>query len=132
MARRVLILEDNAPLIRQLRHLLTARGYEVSETSSVAAFLATASNERFDACLLDLWLPDGNGLDAWATARGGQREGAAILMTAHCTPEVEQRAASLDVNLLLPKPLDIPALLAALDAATGGPRAAVDDEGGGE
>src|SRR5439155_24288768 len=123
---------DNAPLIRQLRQLLTARGYEVRETSSVAAFLTTAAAERFDACLLDLWLPDGNGLDAWATARPGQRQAGAILMTAHCTPEVERQAAALHVHTLLSKPLDVPALLAALDAAAGQPPSAADDEGGGE
>jgi len=128
VALRVLILEDNAPLIRQLRHLLTTRGYEVRETSSVATFLATAAAERFDACLLDLWLPDGNGLDAWATARKGCQT-PAILMTAHCTPEVERRAAALDMSALLPKPLDVPALLAALEAAAGPPGAPARDRG---
>lgn len=128
MARRVLILEDDAPLIRQLGRLLTTRGYEVHVTSSVAAFLATVEGERFDAFLLDLWLPDGNGLDAWATARSGQRTAAAILMTADFTPEVERKAAALDMSAL-PKPLDVAALLAALDAAPG-PRPRTD--GGGD
>ena len=128
MALRILILEDNAPLIRQLRQLLTTRGYEVRETTSVATFLSTAAAERFDACLLDLWLPDGNGLDAWATARQGCQT-PAILMTAHCTPEVARRAAALDMTALLPKPLDVPALLAALEAAAGPPRPRADDPG---
>ncbi len=40
-------------------------------------------------------------------------------MTAHGTPEVERRAAHLGVRALLPKPLDVPALLAALEPAAG-------------
>ncbi len=130
VARRVLILEDSVPLIRQLGRLLTTHGYEVCQTSSVAAFLATAATEQFDACLLDLWLPDGNGLDAWATARAEHGQPAAILMTAHCTPEVERRAEALAVSALFPKPLDVPALLAALEAVAGAPRPRVADDGG--
>ena len=119
MGRRVLILEDDEILLKQLGRLLAGRGYEVHGAASVAAFLKTAAAEPFDACLIDVSLPDGDGLDAWAAAREGQPDAVAAVMTAHGTPEVERRAADLGVRALLPKPLDVPALLAALEPVAG-------------
>ena len=120
MARRpkILILEDDPVLTRQLRRLLTSRGYEVQHVGSVAAFVACAGSERFDTCLLDVSLPDGDGLEAWAAVRARQQDAVAVLMTAHGTMEVERRAAALDVRAMLAKPLDVPVLLSAITPRT--------------
>lgn len=121
VAAKLLILEDDEMLRKQLCRLFTGRGFDVRDTSSVAAFLERATAERFDACLLDLWLPDGNGLDAWAAVRGAQGGAVAILMTAHGTPEVEERVTGLAMRALLGKPLDLPMLLAAVGTAASRP-----------
>jgi two-component system response regulator QseB len=115
VARRLLILEDDALLAKQLRRLFTSRGYDVHAVGSVGEFQEMAASGRYDALLLDLSLPDGNGLDAWSTARTTQDGAIAVLMTAYGTDDVERRAERLGINTLLPKPLDVQMLLAAID-----------------
>jgi len=104
-------------LAKQLRRLFTSRGYDVHAVGSVGEFQSVAANARYDALLLDLSLPDGNGLDAWSTARTTQAGAIAVLMTAHGTDDVERRAEGLGINTMLPKPLDMQTLLAAIDGA---------------
>ena len=122
VGRRILILEDEPLLTKHLRRLLAARGYDVHVADTVGAFLAAARRQRFDALLLDLSLPDGDGLSAWAEARSAQEGAVAVMMTACRSPEVARRAQDLGVRALLPKPLEVPLLLAALGAETPIPR----------
>lgn len=119
MSRRILILDDDDLLRLQLHRLFTRRGYEVETADSISAFVAALSASRFDACLFDLSLPDGNGLDAWASARLHQREATAVLMTAYGTEDVARRAARLGVHTVLGKPLDLPVLLSAVGGSPG-------------
>jgi len=116
VGRRILILEDEPLLTKHLRRLLVARGYEVQVAGTVGAFLVAARRQRFDALLLDLSLPDGDGLSAWAEARSAQAGAVAVMMTAFRSPEVTRRAEDLGIRALLPKPLEVPLLLAALSA----------------
>jgi DNA-binding NtrC family response regulator len=118
MGRTILIVEDDDLLRVQLRRLFTQRGYEVATAASIAAFLAALATARFDACLFDLSLPDGDGLEAWATAAPDRLDTTAVLMTAHGTEDVARRATRLGVRAMLAKPLDLPVLLAAV-AGTG-------------
>ncbi len=113
MAARILILEDDGGLRRQLGRLFAARGCEVVETASVAGFVAAAAGRPYDACLLDLWLPDGNGLDAWERVRGSQAGAVAVMMSGEPTAEAHARARALGCRELLAKPFDLSALLAA-------------------
>jgi len=116
MQRRMLILEDDATLRKHLCRLLGRHGFEVHAVASVAAFLGWALRIRFHALLLDLSLPDGNGLEAWERARSAQSGAVVVLMTAYGNDDVASRAGGLGIQTLLPKPLDVPRLLAALGA----------------
>ena len=62
MGRRILIVEDDDLLRAQLSRLFTGRGYEVETAASISAFVTAVAGSRFDACLFDLSLPDGDGL----------------------------------------------------------------------
>ena len=83
----VLVVEDELPMRRFLRAALEAQGYTLVETETVREGLAQAAGRRPDIVLLDLGLPDGDGLDLirrlreWATtpivvisARGRERD----------------------------------------------------------
>jgi DNA-binding response OmpR family regulator len=110
---RILILEDDAVLRRQLCRIFAARGCEVVETASVAGFVEAAGRRAYDACLLDLWLPDGNGLDAWERVRPSQAGALAVVMSGEPTAEAHARARALGCADLLAKPFDVTALLGA-------------------
>jgi DNA-binding NtrC family response regulator len=113
----MLILEDDPLLAKYLVRLFSGRGYDVQRVGTLRDFRAEVPRRRFDALLLDLRLPDGDGLQAWADARASQPGSVAILMTAHGTPEVAGRAAGLGMHGLLVKPLDIPRLLSTVQDA---------------
>jgi two-component system KDP operon response regulator KdpE len=116
MRRRILILEDDAMLRKLLRRLFSARGWDVCDTGSVTAFLDAAAEAPFDACLFDLSLPDGDGLDAWNRARRSQPDARPVLMTAHGGRGVDERASALGVLTTLAKPFDIATVVAAVGA----------------
>jgi two-component system, OmpR family, KDP operon response regulator KdpE len=60
---RVLVVEDEAPMRRFLRATLESHGYEVVLAETAAEGIAMATQHQPDVLLLDLGLPDGDGLD---------------------------------------------------------------------
>ncbi len=89
---RVLVVDDERPIRRLLHTSLTAEGYEVIEAENGAQALAAAAREKPDVVLLDLGLPDHDGLDVlrqireWSkvpvivvTVRAGETEKVAAL-----------------------------------------------------
>ncbi len=71
---RVLVVEDDPQMARFLRTTLTAHGHEVTVAGGVAAGATAAAQNPPDIILLDLGLPDGDGLElvpqlrTWTTA----------------------------------------------------------------
>ncbi len=112
--KRILIVEDAAVLRKHLACLFTREGYEVTTAGSCAEALERLSRKQFDVLLLDVKLPDGDGLDLLAEARG-RRPPRTVVMTAICTPETERRARQLNVNCVLRKPLDVLQLIGTID-----------------
>ncbi len=60
---RVLIVDDYPGLIELYDVALGARGFEVVGAATAGEALTRAASERFDAVVLDIELPDGNGVD---------------------------------------------------------------------
>jgi two-component system KDP operon response regulator KdpE len=58
---RVLIVEDERPLLRALAMNLTARGYAVTEAETGTKALTALADRPHDAVVLDLGLPDISG-----------------------------------------------------------------------
>ena len=94
---RLLVVEDNAAL----QHLLTAhlkdRGFAVDAATTGAAALAHAESTTYDAVILDLGLPDMDGLDVLRTLRTGANAALpALILTAR--DSVAERVAGLDAG----------------------------------
>lgn len=62
-APRILVVEDEAPIRKFLRISLESHGYRIQEADTAASALRTATDEPPDAVILDLGLPDVDGLD---------------------------------------------------------------------
>ena len=63
MAARILIVEDSPLVTDAFRVLFTDAGYDVDSAATVAEAIERATTKKVDVMLLDLSLPDGNGLE---------------------------------------------------------------------
>ena len=121
---RILVVEDNEGIAVGLRANLMQRGYAVDVCASVAEAWHALSTERFDALLLDLGLPDGDGSEVVRrlrsqVARPGQLPDAAtpvLILTAR--DQVRDRVAGLNLGAddYLVKPFDMDELEARMRA----------------
>jgi two-component system KDP operon response regulator KdpE len=66
---RVLVVDDEAAILRFLKPALEANGYEMTSAGTVAEALKRVASEAPDIVLLDLGLPDGDGKDVIRRAR---------------------------------------------------------------
>ena len=123
---RILVVEDNEGIAAGLRTNLMQRGYAVDVCASVAEAWHALSAERFDAVLLDLGLPDGDGSEVvrrlrLQTGRPGVPQlpdpaTPVLILTAR--DQVQDRVAGLNLGAddYLVKPFDMDELEARLRA----------------
>ena len=71
--RRILVVDDDRALADMLGEYLERAGYVVAARDTVAGGFAAARRESFDAVVLDVMLPDGDGLDLCRRLRAESR-----------------------------------------------------------
>ena len=113
---RVLVIDDEAALLRALRINLTARQYEVITATDGISGLAAVSRDRPDVLILDLGLPDIDGTDVIKGVRGWTSTPIIVLSAAG---QESKKVAALDAGAddYVTKPFGMDELLARLRAA---------------
>lgn len=111
VANRILIVEDDTVLRKHLARLFVREGYAVNTAATQAAAREQLADTAFDVLLLDVTLPDGDGLALLGEMQPERRPALAVVMSAFSTAEHERYAARLNVCRLLRKPLDLMQLL---------------------
>ena len=113
---RVLVVDDEAPIRRFLRATLAARGYVVDEVETLAAARLACTGKPPDVVLLDLGLPDGDGIDLVREVRGWSTLPIVVLSA---RGDEANKVAALDAGAddYLTKPFGVPELLARLRVA---------------
>ena len=122
-AGSVLIIDDEAEIRESLRTLLELEGYEVDTASGGEEGAARIGERAFDLVLLDLALPDRNGLDLLADLRAQDSGLSIIMITAYGTVENAVRAMQSGAVNFIQKPWDNEKLLADVRAAVARHRA---------
>jgi two-component system KDP operon response regulator KdpE len=122
---RVLIVEDERPLLRALAMNLTARGYAVTEAETGAKALTALADRPHDAVVLDLGLPDMSGLDVIRAVRGFAST-PIIVLSARSGSSDKVQALDLGADDYVTKPFSVDELLARLRATSR--RVATSDE----
>jgi cobalt-zinc-cadmium efflux system membrane fusion protein len=117
----ILVVDDDEVLSQVLRRVLTRQGYTVVESGTVAQALQLAQQRKPQVGLLDLRLPDGDGVDLARRLRAQGSDFPLILITASPLrlrdhPELGDAFASV-----LTKPLNLQELRRAIDAALARP-----------
>jgi two-component system, OmpR family, KDP operon response regulator KdpE len=113
---KVLVIDDEAPILRALKINLTARKYEVSTAADGTSGLAAMARERPDVLILDLGLPDMDGTDVIRGVRGWTSTPIIVLSA---WGQESQKVAALDAGAddYVTKPFGMDELLARLRAA---------------
>lgn len=108
---RILVVEDDARLRDLLEQELAVAGHRVVAVGTAGEGLYLAEEEPFDLLLLDLNLPDGDGVEVAERLRG-RREIPIVMLTARS--DVESRVAGLYAGAAdyVAKPFSLPELLA--------------------
>lgn len=113
----LLLVEDEQLLRWALRTKLVRAGHSVQEAAALHEAELLLSQHRPQIVLLDVNLPDGNGIDFLAAQRERLAESVVIVMTASGSVEDAVRAMKLGATDFLSKPVDHDELLALLDRA---------------
>lgn len=113
---RVLVIDDEPPILRALRINLRARDYEVSTAADATTGLAAVARDRPDVIVLDLGLPDMDGTEVIRGVRGWSNIPIIVLSARDDEP---QKVAALDAGAddYVTKPFGMDELLARLRAA---------------
>ena len=113
---RLLYVEDNEINVIVFEACLARRpGVVLRVARDGAQALDAVARERFDLVVLDLNLPDTDGLTLLADLRRNGHRGAAALLTADALPATAQRARSAGFDVVWTKPMEPGALLAHID-----------------
>src|SRR5438876_1642013 len=122
-AGRILIIDDEAEIRESLETLLQLEGYTVVVAGSGREGLAQIGQRAFDVVLLDLALPDKNGMDVLAEIHLFNPLQPVIMITAYGTVENAVRAMQSGATNFIQKPWDNEKLLADVRAAVARQRA---------
>jgi len=108
----VLIIDDEAEIRESLQTLLELEGYEVETASTGNEGLSRSGDRPFDLVLLDLALPDKNGLNVLAELHERDSQLPVIVITAYGTVDNAVKATQAGAANFIQKPWDNDKLLA--------------------
>jgi DNA-binding NtrC family response regulator len=105
----VLIVDDELLIRWALSEVLSGHGHSVlqAETGAAALRAVKSATRPFDVVLLDLRLPDSDGLGLLETIRQRSPGSAVVMMTAHGTPDTVAGARALGAYDVMAKPFDV-------------------------
>ncbi len=118
MTPRLLLIDDDARLTAMLADYLRAAGFNVEAAATLAAGRAQLAAQTFDALVLDLMLPDGDGLDLCRELRAEPRTRhlPLLMLTARGEPMDRIIGLELGADDYLGKPFEPRELLARVKA----------------
>jgi DNA-binding response OmpR family regulator len=108
----ILIVDDSADITGALRVLFEETGNDVSVANTIRDAVAVADARTVDVMLLDLTLPDGDGLTVLATMRARDIEPrVTAALTGRAEPEIAARCTAAGCQAVLVKPVPIAELM---------------------
>ena len=114
---RVLIVDDEPPILRFLRASLQSQGYIVSTAANARTALDMVRRHTADLVVLDLGLPDMDGLDVVRQIRDGGETLPIIILSSRDNESAKVKALDLGADDYVTKPFGIDELLARIRAA---------------
>jgi len=92
----ILVVDDEVEIRNSLEEILREEGYGVASAATAAEALVLLEDAAYDVVLLDIWLPDRDGLDVLADMnRWGERRPEVVIISGHGTVEAAVKATKL-------------------------------------
>jgi FixJ family two-component response regulator len=105
------LLDDDASMLKALGRLLTSAGFAVQKFSHPSDFLSNLEHDRCRVAVLDVWMPDMNGLEVQNCLRRESPETRVIFLTGRDDPSIRQTALEAGAFGFLAKPFEDEALV---------------------
>ncbi|MGH7233275.1 MAG: sigma-54-dependent transcriptional regulator [Nitrospiraceae bacterium] len=107
MAESILIVDDEEAILNSLRPVLEDEGYEVTVAKSGNDALKMMASDPPDLLLLDIWMPEMDGLDTLKRAREQSPRLQVMMMSGHGSIETAVKAIKLGAYDYIEKPLSL-------------------------
>jgi FixJ family two-component response regulator len=114
------LLDDDASMLRALGRLLNSAGFSVEKFDDPAAFLARLKQAICRVAVLDVWMPDMNGLEVQACLRQDSPETRIIFISGRDDPSVRQAALDAGAFAFFAKPFEDELLMKVIHEALEG------------
>jgi DNA-binding NtrC family response regulator len=114
----ILVVDDNEDLLETFSLILKRRGFSVETAGSGAAAVAKFRQHNFDVTLMDIVMPEIDGVEALRRIKEIAPEAPVILMTAYSDEEMIQAARDQGARCILNKPIHIDMLFKLINDAT--------------
>jgi PAS domain S-box-containing protein len=120
---RILVAEDNEINLKLVTRLLEKRGHHIDHAGNGREVLAALEKGHYDLILMDVQMPEMDGLEATAVIRGMEEAGGAhtpiLAMTAHTMPGDRERCMVAGMDGFISKPIRTKEFLEAVEGVAG-------------
>ena len=114
----ILVVDDEADIRGLLKEILSEEGYEVDVAANAAQARASRARQVPDLVLLDIWMPDVDGITLLREWSAAATDGCpVVMMSGHCTVETAVEATRLGAFDFVEKPLSLAKLLRTVERA---------------
>ena len=128
-APTILVVDDNEDLLETFSMILKRRGFYVETADNGSSAIDKFKEHHFDVTLMDIVMPEMNGVEAFQKIREIHPGATVILMTAYSEEELVQTAKDGGAHRIVHKPIRIDQLIEILkEAAATQPILIVDDD----
>jgi two-component system response regulator HydG len=125
----ILVVDDNEDLLETFAMILRRRGFIVETADNGASAINKFRERNFDVTLMDIVMPEMNGVEAFRKIREIEPEAPIILMTAYSDEEMIKSARDEGARKVINKPIRIDQLINLInEVAADQPILVVDDD----
>ena len=119
----ILIVEDNEKNMKLVRDILQFKGYRTIEASTGNEGLALARQHQPDLILMDIQLPDINGIEALGIIRADASlaRTPVVAVSASVMPDEQQKIVASGFDAYVTKPIDLKSFVATVEKFAGVP-----------
>lgn len=104
---KILIIDDEESIVKILAKFLEKEGHEVHSANTAADGLEKNTSLKPEVILLDLNLPDMNGMEVLAKLNKGLRTSSLMIITGAGTPDTALKSMQMGVEDFIQKPIEL-------------------------